>query len=180
MADRAVNHHGPIAGQIPVPHGGQDYDTINGQIVDDAETSDASGPAVDSKEEKAIFSYLLHPDDSYDENGVYWADMKFGQQLSFISKVDNAEAKREWGNFWKMFKSDPLSPISWYFRECVIPGAGLGLAGKNVTLNQMSAKNPIITKTKDIHKTRISAKSSYQMKQQRYGAPPTPSRQLWR
>ncbi|KAK9321547.1 major facilitator superfamily domain-containing protein [Lipomyces orientalis] len=129
MDNGAVHHHGPIAGQIPVPHGGQDYDTINGRIVDDAATSDASGPAVDSKEEKAIFSYLLRPNDSYDENGVYWADMKFREQLSFISKVDNAEAKREWGNFWTMFKNDPLSPVSWYFRECVIPGAGLGLEG---------------------------------------------------
>ncbi|KAK9376443.1 major facilitator superfamily domain-containing protein [Lipomyces chichibuensis] len=127
MDKNVVHHHGPIAAQIPVPHGVQDYDTINGQIVDDSEISD--GAALDSKDEKAIFSYLLHPDDSYDENGTYWADMKFGQKVSFITKVDNAEAKRELGNLWTMFKNDPLSPISWYFRDCVIPGAGLGLEG---------------------------------------------------
>ncbi|KAK9388461.1 major facilitator superfamily domain-containing protein [Lipomyces mesembrius] len=127
MGDNVVHHHGPIAGQIPVPYGGQDYDTINGQIVDDFETSD--GAALDAKDEKAIFSYLLHPDDSYDENGTYWADMKFGQKVSFITKVDNAETKRELGNLWTMFKEDPLSPISWYFKECVLPGAGLGLEG---------------------------------------------------
>ncbi|KAK9371471.1 uncharacterized protein V1513DRAFT_428524 [Lipomyces chichibuensis] len=127
MDKNVVHHHGPIAAEIPVPHGGQDYDSINGQIVDDSEISD--GAALDSKDEKAIFSYLLHPDDSYDENGTYWADMKFGQKVSFITKVDNAEAKRELGNLWTMFKNDPLSPVSWYFRDCVIPGLGLGLEG---------------------------------------------------
>jgi MFS family permease len=28
-----------------------------------------------------------------------------------------------------MIKRDPLSPVGWYFRNCVIPGAGLGLEG---------------------------------------------------
>ncbi|KAK9482203.1 major facilitator superfamily domain-containing protein [Lipomyces starkeyi] len=127
MDKNVVHHHGPLAAEIPVPHGVQDYDTINGQIVEDSEISD--GAALDSKDEKAIFSYLLRPDDSYDENGTYWADMKFGQKVSFVTKVNNAEAKRELGNLWTMFKNDPLSPVSWYFRDCVIPGAGLLLEG---------------------------------------------------
>jgi MFS family permease len=28
-----------------------------------------------------------------------------------------------------MMKADPLSPVSWYFRNAVLPGAGLGLEG---------------------------------------------------
>jgi hypothetical protein len=28
-----------------------------------------------------------------------------------------------------MFKKDPLSPVSWYFKNAILPGAGLGLEG---------------------------------------------------
>ncbi|KAK9234035.1 major facilitator superfamily domain-containing protein [Lipomyces kononenkoae] len=129
MGDNTVHHHGPVPAVIPSPHGPQDYDTINGQIIDNSDASDSVPANLDAKDEKAIFSYLLHPDDSYDENGTYWADLSFGKRLAFVTKVDNAEAKREFGNFWAMFKKDPLSPIGWYMRECVIPGAGLGLEG---------------------------------------------------
>ncbi|KAK9364612.1 major facilitator superfamily domain-containing protein [Lipomyces kononenkoae] len=122
----AVHHHGPVPALINPPAGPQDYDTINGEIVDNNEMPN---PKFDAKDEKAIFSYLLHPDDSYDENGTYWADMSFGKKIAFITKVNNAETKREFGDFMAMFKKDPLSPIGWYMRNCVIPGAGLGLEG---------------------------------------------------
>ena len=39
------------------------------------------------------------------------------------------EAKRELSGIWEMTKADPLSPISYYFRNMVLPGAGLGLEG---------------------------------------------------
>lgn len=124
MADHSYPvHHNPFPGEIPVPHGVQDYSTIDGQIVESSD--DNSG--IDN--EKDIFRDLLHPDDGYDENGTYWADLPFRKRVSFITKVDNAETKKELSNLGKMFKADPLSPVSWYFSQCVLPGAGLGLEG---------------------------------------------------
>ncbi|EXJ88632.1 hypothetical protein A1O1_05562 [Capronia coronata CBS 617.96] len=79
--------------------------------------------------EAEVFKRILKPDDSYDENGVYWADLPLLKRAKFVTKVDNAEAKREFGAFWKMFKNDPLAPVGFYFRNMVLPGAGLGLEG---------------------------------------------------
>lgn len=79
--------------------------------------------------ESDVFHALLHPDDMYDANGTYWADMPLGQRFKFVTQVDSAERKKELGELWAMFKKDPLSPVSAYFRTCVIPGAGLGLEG---------------------------------------------------
>lgn len=79
--------------------------------------------------EQQIFDYLIKPDDIYNEHGVYWADLPLMQQLKFISKVDNKEANKELSSIGRMMKKDPLSPIGWYFRNAVIPGAGLGLEG---------------------------------------------------
>lgn len=83
-----------------------------------------------SKEaEAAIFDSILHPTDLYTPEGVYWADLPFGQQMKFNAAVDNEEAKKELATLWAMFKNDPLSPVSWYFKNAVLPGAGLGLEG---------------------------------------------------
>ena len=82
-----------------------------------------------SENEANVFHALLHPDDLYNENGVYWADLPLGERIKFIAKVDKEEAKAEAIFFWNMFKKDPLSPVGHYFRTCVIPGAGLGLEG---------------------------------------------------
>lgn len=82
-----------------------------------------------SLNEAGVFQALLKPDDSYDENGVYWADMGIMQRAKFVTKVDSAEAKKELNSIWQMVKRDPLSPVSFYFRNMVIPGAGLGLEG---------------------------------------------------
>ncbi|KAL8967269.1 MAG: hypothetical protein Q9183_002999, partial [Haloplaca sp. 2 TL-2023] len=79
--------------------------------------------------EKQIFDYLLKPDDSFDADGVYWADMSLGQQVKFVLAGDAKETKREASNVWTMFKEDPLSPVSFYFKNMVLPGAGLGLEG---------------------------------------------------
>ena len=82
-----------------------------------------------SENEASIFHALLHPDDLYTESGTYWADLPLGQRIKFIAKVDAQEAKEEAAFFWNMFKEDPLAPVGHYFRNCVIPGAGLGLEG---------------------------------------------------
>ncbi|MCJ1315418.1 hypothetical protein MMC15_000737 [Xylographa vitiligo] len=82
-----------------------------------------------TENERQIFQYLIRPDDSYDEHGVYWADMPIGKRIKFVTNYDNAEAKRELSAIGSMTKADPLSPISYYFRNMVLPGAGLGLEG---------------------------------------------------
>jgi hypothetical protein len=79
--------------------------------------------------EKQIFDYLLHPDDSYTADGVYWADLPVMQKIKFVGGYDGREVKRELGIIGRMIKKDPLSPISAYFRNMVLPGAGLGLEG---------------------------------------------------
>ena len=82
-----------------------------------------------TENERQIFQYLIRPDDSYDENGVYWADMPIGKRIGFVTNYDNKEAARELSTIGRMVKADPLSPISYYFRNMVLPGAGLGLEG---------------------------------------------------
>lgn len=80
-------------------------------------------------EEKAAFDALIHPDDCYTPDGVYWADLSLFKRLSFVGGNEGREAKRELGVIGDMMKKDPLSPIGWYFKNMVLPGAGLGLEG---------------------------------------------------
>lgn len=80
-------------------------------------------------DERQIFNQLLYPDDSYNENGIYWADLPLIEKIKFVSSYDAKESKREVKNIWAMFKNDPLSPVAYYFRNMVLPGAGLGLEG---------------------------------------------------
>ena len=79
--------------------------------------------------EREIFNYVLRPDDSYDSEGRYWADLPILKRIKFVHHVDTVESRRELRSIWEMIKVDPLSPISWYFKNMVIPGAGLGLEG---------------------------------------------------
>lgn len=79
--------------------------------------------------EKDAFDKLLRPDDSYTPEGVYWADLPIGKRIGFVSKVDNQEAARELRTIGRMIKEDPLSPVSFYFKNMVLPGAGLLLEG---------------------------------------------------
>ena len=88
----------------------------------------SSGHSI-TENERGIFNYLIRPDDSYDANGVYWADMPIVKRAKFVGSYDAKEAKRELSAIGRMFKADPLSPFSFYFRNYVIPGAGLGLEG---------------------------------------------------
>lgn len=82
-----------------------------------------------SVEEKAAFNALIRPDDSYTPEGVYWADLPISKRIGFASSYESREASRELGVIGGMMKKDPLSPISAYFKNFVIPGAGLGLEG---------------------------------------------------
>jgi hypothetical protein len=79
--------------------------------------------------ERQIFQYLLKPGDSYTSEGVYWADLPIGKRAAFVGATDAAEARKELGTIGDMIRNDPLSPVTWYFRNAVIPGAGLGLEG---------------------------------------------------
>ena len=79
--------------------------------------------------ERQIFDYLLKPDDLYTPDGVYYKDLPMMQRTKFILAQDAKETARESSNIWAMIKRDPLSPVGYYFRNMVIPGAGLGLEG---------------------------------------------------
>ncbi|KAF2270558.1 MFS phosphate transporter [Lojkania enalia] len=82
-----------------------------------------------SPNEATVFHALLHPEDIYDENGRYWADLPLGQRLKFVAKVDAQESKEETQSILSMFKQDPLSPFRFYLKNMVLPGAGLLLEG---------------------------------------------------
>lgn len=114
MGDNSMRDYG-----IAAPHG----PNMGGQHVATANLADMNN------NEASVFRSLLLPDDSYDENGTYWADMKIGQKIKFIGRVDNAEAAKELRTIGSMIKADPLSPVSYYFRNMVIPGMGLLLEG---------------------------------------------------
>lgn len=79
--------------------------------------------------EKDAFDKLIRPDDSYTPEGVYWADLPFFKKVAFVGKTDSAEAARELRTIGRMIKEDPLSPVSFYFKNMVLPGAGLLLEG---------------------------------------------------
>ncbi|KAI0021571.1 major facilitator superfamily domain-containing protein [Xylariomycetidae sp. FL0641] len=119
---RRHHEHDPPVGEIPVPHGpstGDEHQHYPRQT--------STSYATDY--EKQIFSHITQPDDSYTSEGTYWADLPFTKRLAFVSRVDRAEAKEEAKTVWSMFKKDPLSPVTWYFRNAILPGAGLGLEG---------------------------------------------------
>ncbi|KAF1959075.1 major facilitator superfamily protein [Byssothecium circinans] len=82
-----------------------------------------------SEKEENVFHSLLHPDDIFTEDGTYWADLPLRARVSFVTKVDGEEARKEASSTWTMFKNDPLSPVAYYFKNMVLPGAGLGLEG---------------------------------------------------
>ena len=116
MVHHHQHHEVSIPGEIPIPHG-----PTTGDDSDDF--------PVGTDAERRIFSHVTRPEDSYTSDGVYWADLPWMQRLKFVSKVDRETAAEELRTTGRMVKEDPLSPLSWYFRHAVIPGAGLGLEG---------------------------------------------------
>lgn len=104
---------------LAAPHG----PNPGGQHVATADLGDMSN------KESSVFRSLLLPDDSYNEEGVYWADMPLMKKIGFVNKVNNEEARKELKAIGRMTKADPLSPVSFYVRNMVIPGAGLLLEG---------------------------------------------------
>lgn len=113
--------HDPLTGVIPVPHGPE----TGTEEPQDAMPNDG----VTTERERQIFNYLTHPDDSYTKEGTYWADLPVGKRLAFVNRVQNEEAGAEFKTLLQMLKKDPLSPIGWYVRNAILPGAGLGLEG---------------------------------------------------
>ncbi|KAI1168760.1 major facilitator superfamily domain-containing protein [Nemania serpens] len=124
MADFLRRHtkHDPPIGELPVPHGPE-----TGREHQHYPHRASTAYATDY--ERQIFSHLLQPDDSYTPEGVYWADLPLAQRFAFVNKVSSLETKAELKSIWAMIKQDPLSPVSWYFRNSVLPGAGLLLEG---------------------------------------------------
>ncbi|GJC86981.1 inorganic phosphate transporter 1-2 [Colletotrichum liriopes] len=110
-------HSAPI-GVLPVPHGPE-----TGDEHEDYPTEHTT------EYERQIFGHVTRPDDSYTPDGIYWADLPWWKRVNFVSKVDREEALKELRATAAMMKKDPLSPVSWYFRNAVLPGAGLGLEG---------------------------------------------------
>jgi hypothetical protein len=117
MGDHSMRDYG-----IAAPHG----PNRTGQHV---ATQDAFIDNAMNKGETDVFRSILLPDDSYDETGTYWADMPIMRRIKFVNKVDTLEAKSELKAIGRMIKKDPLSPIGYYMRNMVIPGAGLLLEG---------------------------------------------------
>lgn len=123
-------HHAPVAGMIPVPGGPVDYDTLNGRLhEEEVEEDNVLRRYPTQHEEEEAFRQFLCPNDIYDENGVYWADMPLMARARFNWNVEWTETKSEIRYFWNMFKKDPLAPFGHYIRQCIIPGMGLLLEG---------------------------------------------------
>ena len=80
-------------------------------------------------DERQAFNQLIRPNDGYTSEGTYWADLPIGQRARFVLSSDAAEARNELSWLRNMFISDPLKPVSYYFKNFVLPGAGLGLEG---------------------------------------------------
>lgn len=118
---RHRRHHSIAPGEIPVPHG--PHAPPGDSDSDDYPLAGASD------DERRIFSHVTRPDDSYTPDGVYWADLPWTERVGFVSKVDRDAAAHELSTIASMVKKDPLSPVSWYLRHAVIPGAGMGLEG---------------------------------------------------
>lgn len=95
-----------------------------------SDTTASHNPMYQTTEhERQIFDHLIKPDDMYDEHGVYFHDLPLMKKIKFVLGQDAKEAARELGSIWAMTKKDPLAPVSYYFRNMVLPGAGLGLEG---------------------------------------------------
>ncbi|RJE18120.1 MFS phosphate transporter [Aspergillus sclerotialis] len=99
---------------------------------------------MDAHEEAAV-NALIRPDDIYSPEGIYWADLPLFERIRYVSSYDSKEARRELGLIGRMLKADPLSPIGYYFKNMVLPGAGLGLEGYNISVYSVTSKELRLT-----------------------------------
>lgn len=131
MDDPMMHHrsHDPSAGVIPVPHGPETGDETEEYPPEMSGPGGAPGGGYTPEQERRIFAYLTHPSDSYTPEGVYWADLPVWKRVKFVLATDAAETAKEWNATCRMFVKDPLSPLTWYLRNAVLPGAGLLLEG---------------------------------------------------
>lgn len=109
-----------------------------------------------TQNERQIFDFLIKPDDSYDSAGVYWADLPLSEQIKFVTKGDAVESRKELSNIWTMFKKDPLSPFAYYFKNMVLPGAGLGLEGY-----ALLASSPFSVDVPDMSSSQLETSSPF-------------------
>lgn len=114
---------------IPVPGGPQAYDTnAAGEFVEENSDDDIFKSYPEGTEEEVFREYLC-PDDIYNKDGTYWADLPLAKRAAFNWSVESGETKNEFLSFLRMLKKDPLAPFGWYITNCIIPGAGLLLEG---------------------------------------------------
>ncbi|KAK6526609.1 hypothetical protein TWF694_005191 [Orbilia ellipsospora] len=84
----------------------------------------------DSLQERTVFDPILLPADSYDLGGTYWADLPFSKRVSFVLNYDFfIEGRAELSELWAGTRKNPFYPLVQYFKNCILPGAGLGLEG---------------------------------------------------
>jgi hypothetical protein len=60
------------------------------------------------------------------------------ERIRFVNSVDAAEVRQETASLWAMFKQDPLSPVGWYMKNMIVPGAGLLLEGYVLCVSSFS------------------------------------------
>jgi MFS family permease len=78
---------------------------------------------------RAAVDAALFPSDSYTPTGTYWASLPLRQRAAFNSNIDKIETRREFNATKTLFRAGWWKPLTWYFRNAVLPGAGLGLEG---------------------------------------------------
>ncbi|KAF3175513.1 hypothetical protein TWF225_002741 [Orbilia oligospora] len=100
------------------------------KAANEAAAYSVDSSSTDSLPERALFDPILLPDDSYDIDGTYWADLPLAKRVKFVLNYDLfVEGKKELGEIWQGTKKNPLYPLITYFKNAVLPGAGLGLEG---------------------------------------------------
>ena len=119
MADSSLRNYG-----VAAPHG----PNMTGEHTATQDIGDVGSHNMNMNE-RDIFNHLILPEDSYNSEGQYWADMNIFKRFKFTSAVDSKEAGKELRTIGRMTRADPLSPVGFYLKNMVLPGAGLLLEG---------------------------------------------------
>ncbi|PWN25210.1 MFS general substrate transporter [Jaminaea rosea] len=105
-------------------------ETDKASSANDITSNSSSASASTPPEKSTALNDLIYPADSYTQGDhVYWGDLPLGRRLAWTGKQSNEEAARELAHVGRMFKRDPLSPISAYFSNYVVTGMGLFVEG---------------------------------------------------